>query len=141
LTSFPGSVSAAISGTVRNATSISPAANPAIKDFKDWHHVWWHTVRSCANWSGAALILALALTALLPALPVQAKMDTAAEQEYRETMQAGRALEKSKDFARAKEKFIEAGKLARQGEDHKKAVDALAATGSVHMEEGDYSAA
>lgn len=79
--------------------------------------------------------------ALLSCWPALAKMDKAEEEQFNELMQAGRALETSKDLDRACDKFDQAKQLAVKGQDHKREIDAKSAIGQICLEKKDFAAA
>ncbi len=75
------------------------------------------------------------------AAPALAKMDKLQEQQFSEATQAARSLEKSKDFAKAREKYGEAREIATRASDKKKEVNMLWSLGKVSLEEQNYPAA
>jgi TonB family protein len=87
------------------------------------------------------LISATACGVLIFTLPASAKMSSISEEHYIETVQAARALEKSKDWAKARAKYVEAREEAVKGQDKKKEVKALAGCGNTYFEMADYPAA
>jgi tetratricopeptide (TPR) repeat protein len=87
------------------------------------------------------ITLATTCGALLFACPARAKMSGTEEEQYGETIHSAQALEKSKDWIKARAKYAEAREAAVRGQDKKKETQALTSFGAICLEQGDYPAA